>query len=173
MLCPYPPAVTRMTIEQSPKRPGGIAVDERLRVPGGSGTAHELPRRLGLVASTAIVIGTIIGSGIFRVPASVAGAVGVPADVAVVWILGGLITMCGALSIAELAAAFPRTGGVFVYLREAYGPLIAFLYGWTLLVVSPAGAAGIALVFAEYLNVVVPIGATGIRVVATVAIIIV
>lgn len=127
-----------------------------------------LPRRLGLLATTAIVIGTIIGSGIFRVPAAVAGAVGVPAGVAVVWIVGGIITLCGALSLAELAAAYPRTGGVFVYLREAYGPLIAFLFGWTMLFLAPGALAGIALVFAEYLGTLVSLSATGVRLAAAI-----
>jgi APA family basic amino acid/polyamine antiporter len=127
-----------------------------------------LPRRLGLLATTAIVVGTIIGSGIFRVPATVAGAVGVPAGVAVVWIVGGLITLCGALSLAELAAAYPRTGGVFVYLHEAYGPLIAFLFGWTMLFLAPGALAGIALVFAEYLGTLISLSATGIQVTAAI-----
>ena len=144
----------------APARPEGASSD-------------GLTRTLGFWATMAVVVGTIIGSGIFRVPAGVAAETGSVAGIATVWILGGIITMCGALAIAELAAAFPRTGGVYVYLREAYGPLIAFLYGWTLLLVSPAGAAGIALVFAEYLGVVVPMSQTGIRAVAAVAIIVV
>src|SRR5829696_4420713 len=115
----------------------------------------QLPRRLGFWATTAIVVGVIIGSGIFRVPAAVAGAVGSPAAVAAVWVLGGVITLCGALSVAELAAAFPRSGGVFVYLREAYGPLVAFLFGWTMLFLGPGAVAGVALVFAEYLGTLV------------------
>ena len=127
-----------------------------------------LPRRLGLLATTAIVIGTIIGSGIFRVPATVAGAVGVPAGVAVVWIVGGLITLCGALSLAELAAAYPRTGGVFVYLHEAYGPLIAFLFGWTMLFLAPGALAGVALVFAEYLGTLISLSANEIQVTAAI-----
>jgi amino acid transporter len=106
-----------------------------------------LPRRLGFLPTTALVIGMIIGSGIFRVSASVAGAVGAPSVVGAVWVLGGAITLCGALSVAELAAAFPRSGGVFVYLREAYGPLVAFLFGWTLLFLGPGSVAGVALVF--------------------------
>ncbi|HEX6066478.1 MAG TPA: amino acid permease [Longimicrobiales bacterium] len=127
-----------------------------------------LPRRLGLLATTAIVVGTIIGSGIFRVPATVAGAVGVPAGVAVVWIVGGLITLCGALSLAELAAAYPRTGGVFVYLHEAYGPLIAFLFGWTMLFLAPGALAGVALVFAEYLGTLISLSANEIQLTAAI-----
>src|SRR5919107_1429566 len=100
-------------------------------------SADGLLRRLGFLATTGVVIGTIIGSGIFRVPASVAAEVGSPSAIAVVWILGGLISLCGALSLAELAAALPMSGGVFVYLREAYGPLPAFLFGWTQLFLVP------------------------------------
>ena len=133
--------------------------------------ADALPRRLGLLAATGIVVGTIIGSGIFRVPAGVAAAVGTPAAVAAVWVIGGIIALCGALSLAELAAAFPRSGGVYVYLRESYGPLVAFLFGWTTLVLGPAGAAGVALVFAEYLGTLVPLGPVGgARVVAAVVV---
>jgi amino acid transporter len=125
-----------------------------------------LPRRLGFWPATAVTIGVIIGSGIFRVPAVVAGDVGSVTGVAAVWILGGIITLCGALSLAELAAAFPRSGGVFVYLHEVYGPGVAFLFGWTLFFLSPAGIAAIALVFAEYLGTLVPLSPNGIRLVA-------
>lgn len=130
-----------------------------------------LPRRLGFLAAAGIVVGTIIGSGIFRVPAAVAEEVGTPAAVAAVWVLGGLITLCGALSFAELAAAFPHSGGVFVYLRETYGPLVAFLFGWTMLFLGPAGLAGVALVFAEYLGTLVPLAPLGVRPVAAAAIV--
>ena len=111
-----------------------------------------LARRLGFWPTVAIVIGTIIGSGIFRMPSAVADQVGSPWAAALVWVLGGVISMCGALSLAELAAAFPRSGGVFVYLQETYGNLTAFLFGWTMLVVGPAGSAGVALICAEYLQ---------------------
>jgi amino acid transporter len=136
-------------------------------LPPGLGAPDDaLPRRLGFLAATGLVVGTIIGSGIFRVPASVAAAVGTPGAVALVWVLGGLISLCGALSLAELGAAFPRSGGVFVYLREAYGPLVAFLFGWTMLVLGPASVTGIALVFAEYVGRLVPLTPGGIRAVA-------
>ena len=132
-----------------------------------------LPRRLGFWAAAAVVAGNIIGSGIFRVPSGVAADAGSVGGVAAVWILGGLVTLCGALAMAELAAAFPRTGGVFVYLRETYGPLVAFLYGWTMLFAAPAGAAGVALVFAEYLGTLVPLSLAGTRLVAAGAILVV
>ena len=129
-----------------------------------------LPRRLGFVPTIAMVVGMIVGSGIFRVPAAVAGAVGTPAAVATVWVLGGVITLCGALSVAELAAAFPRSGGVFVYLREAYGPLVAFLFGWTMLFLGPGAVAAVALVFAEYFGTLVRLPPNAVRPVAALVI---
>src|SRR5690349_15982935 len=84
------------------------------------GAPAALRRRLGFWETTLIVIGVTIGSGIFRVPASVADTVGSPFGVAAVWVAGGVISLCGALALAELAAAFPEPGGVFVYLREIY-----------------------------------------------------
>jgi amino acid transporter len=134
---------------------------------------QALLRRLGFWATSGIVVGTIIGSGIFRVPAVVADAVGSPAAVAVVWIVGGLITLCGALAMAELAAALPETGGVFVYLRTAYGPLAGFLFGWTQLILAPASAGGVALVFAEYLSTLLPLSPTGVHMVASAVVLLV
>src|SRR5262245_10768330 len=92
---------------------------------------HEkLPRTLGLWSSVALVVGSTIGSGIFRTPAGVARLVPSPAAMLGLWLLGGAITMCGALSLAELAAALPRTGGFYAYLREGWGRLAGFLFGW-------------------------------------------
>jgi amino acid transporter len=141
--------------------------------PAADRARDALPRRLGFWATAAVVVGTIIGSGIFRVPATVATEVGSVAGIAAVWVLGGVIALCGALATAELAAAFPQSGGVFVYLREAYGPGVAFLYGWTMLFLAPAGTAAIALVFAEYLGTLVPLSPSGVRLVAAGAIVIV
>ena len=135
--------------------------------------SDQLPRRLGLWATTAVVVGTIIGSGIFRVPASVAAQVGSSTAIVLVWVLGGVISLCGALALAELAAALPQSGGVFVYLRQAYGPLIAFLFGWIQLFLAPASVAGISLVFAEYLSTVVPLSPTGVRAVAALVLLLV
>ncbi len=124
--------------------------------PSGAGTEGEikvtLPRRLGLWMAVAIVIGNVVGSGIFRVPSTVAAETGSIGGVALVWVGGGVIALCGALALAELATAFPQAGGVYVYLREAYGPLVAFLFGWATLLTEPAAAAAVALVFAEYLG---------------------
>jgi hypothetical protein len=89
-----------------------------------------LPRRLGLLSAVGIVIGITIGSGIFRTPAVIATRVPDPTLMLLVWVIGGALALCGALALAELAAAFPRTGGLYVYLREGWGRLPAFLFGW-------------------------------------------
>ncbi|OGD34266.1 MAG: hypothetical protein A2V45_06735 [Candidatus Aminicenantes bacterium RBG_19FT_COMBO_58_17] len=99
----------------------------------------ELPRVLGLFSIVAIVVGTMIGSGIFINPAKVAKDVGTPELMMAVWIVGGILSFFGALSLAELGAAFSQAGGIYIYLREAYGTLIAFLFGWTLFLVVEAG----------------------------------
>ncbi|MFB3920531.1 MAG: amino acid permease [Terriglobia bacterium] len=111
----------------------------------------SLPRAIGQLASTAIVVGTIIGSGIFLVPHNVALHVGSAGALYLVWIVGGMLSLAGALSLAELGAASPEAGGVYVYLRDAYGKLIAFLYGWAmLLVVESGGIATLAVAFGIY-----------------------
>jgi APA family basic amino acid/polyamine antiporter len=101
--------------------------------------APELPRVLGLISIIGIVIGAMIGSGIFINPAKVAQDVGTPGLMLLVWIVGGVLSFFGALAVAELAAAYPQAGGVYVYLREAYGPAIAFLFGWALFLVIESG----------------------------------
>ncbi|HVH08209.1 MAG TPA: amino acid permease [Gemmatimonadales bacterium] len=112
----------------------------------------RLPRRLGLWSAVAVLVGSTIGSGIFRTPAVIAARVPSPGHMLIVWVLGGLLALCGALTYAELAAMFPRSGGVFVYIREGFGRLPAFLFGWTELVIIRASALGaIATPFAEYL----------------------
>jgi len=114
--------------------------------------SDRLPRTLGLWSSIALVIGITIGSGIFRSPAAVARDVSSPAAMIGLWIAGGLIALCGALSIAELAASLPHTGGFYAYLREGWGRRAAFLFGWSQLVILRATAlGGVAIVFAEYL----------------------
>jgi basic amino acid/polyamine antiporter, APA family len=110
-----------------------------------------LPRRLGLWSAVAIVIGTTIGSGIFRSPAGIAERLPGPLPLMSVWIVGGLLALCGALTLAEIAGAYPHTGGVYVYLREGWGRLAAFLFGWSELVLIRAAALGaISITFAEY-----------------------
>jgi amino acid transporter len=125
-----------------------------------------LPRRLGVWSAAAAAVGLTIGSGIFRVPGMIAAESGSVGAVALVWVLGGVISLCGALTIAELAAAFPRAGGIYVYLREAYGPLPAFLLGWSWFFIRSAASAGTSLVFVAYLRTLVPLGETGGRLVA-------
>jgi APA family basic amino acid/polyamine antiporter len=101
---------------------------------------YSLKRDLGAWSAIAIVIGTVIGSGIFIVPNTMVKNVGSPEMVFVVWVAGGLMSLCGALSYAELSAAMPGAGGEYVYLREAYGPLWGFLYGWTQFWVAKSGS---------------------------------
>lgn len=114
---------------------------------------ERLPRTIGLFSAVAIIVGTTIGSGIFRVPARVAGLVGEPGVVLLAWVIGGALALFGALTVAELAAASPRSGGLFAYIDEAFGPMPAFLFGWSQLSVIRASALGsIATIFAEYLG---------------------
>jgi APA family basic amino acid/polyamine antiporter len=114
---------------------------------------ERLPRHLGLWSAVAVLIGSTIGSGIFRVPATVAERLQFPGPVFLAWVIGGLIALFGALTLAELAGALPRSGGVFAYILEAFGPLPAFLFGWSELTVIRASALGaIATIFAEYLG---------------------
>jgi basic amino acid/polyamine antiporter, APA family len=118
---------------------------------------QEFKRALGPVDATLLVVGSMIGSGIFIVSADIARTVGSPGYLLVVWMLTGAMTMIGALSYGELAGMFPRAGGQYVYLREAYGPLIAFLYGWTLFTVIQTGTiAAVAVAFAKFSAVLVP-----------------
>jgi amino acid transporter len=112
---------------------------------------ERLPRRLGLASAVAVLVGTTIGSGIFRTPAVVAERVGQTQLFLAGWLLGGLLALAGALTYAELAAIFPRTGGIYVYIREAFGRAPAFLFGWAeLLIIRPAALGAIAIVSAEY-----------------------
>src|SRR5215471_18985216 len=112
---------------------------------------ERLPRTLGLWSSVALVVGITIGSGIFRSPASIAQKVPHPSVMLLLWVIGGAVTLCGALSLGELAAALPETGGLYAYLREGWGRMGAFLFGWLELVLIRANAlGGIAVVFGEY-----------------------
>ena len=134
---------------------------------------ERLPRSLGLWSAAAVLVGSTIGSGIFRVPSAVAGDVGTVGAFALLWVVGALVALFGALTLAELAVLFPRSGGIYVFLREAYGPLPAFLFGWTeLLVIRPSALGAIAVLFAEYFSEFVPIGDGGVRVVAALAIVV-
>lgn len=114
-------------------------------------TSHGLARRLGLFDATMLVMGGIVGAGIFVNPAEVARQVHTPFLILGAWILGGLIALAGAFVYAELAARRPEVGGQYAYLRDAYHPTVAFLYGWSLLlVIQSGGMAAVAITFARY-----------------------
>jgi APA family basic amino acid/polyamine antiporter len=112
---------------------------------------ERLPRALGLWSAVAVLIGSTIGSGIFRTPAVVANRVDDLPLFLLAWVLGGIVAVCGALTYAELAAAYPRSGGIYVFLREGFGPLPAFLFGWAeLLIIRPGAYGAISITAAAY-----------------------
>ena len=112
---------------------------------------ERLPRRLGLWSAVAVAVGSTIGSGIFRTPASVAARVEDVGVFLAIWVVGGVVAMCGALTYAELAALFPRSGGIYVFIKEAFGPLPAFLFGWAeLLVIRPGAFGAISITASAY-----------------------
>lgn len=124
----------------------------------------ELKRVLSRWDSIAISIGIVIGVGIFRVPAQIAQYLSYPPFILFAWILGGGISFIGALCYAELSASFPETGGNYIYLRKSYGPRIAFLFGWTELIVIRAGSiAAVSLIFSEYLGAFLSLESIGIK----------
>ena len=117
----------------------------------------ELLRELRLVDSTTLVIGSMIGSGIFIVSADAARLLSSPGLLILVWVLTAVLTVIGALCYGELAAAMPQAGGPYVYLREAFGPVLGFLYGWTtFLVIQTGSIAAVAVAFAKFLGILVP-----------------
>ena len=123
----------------------------------------ELPRVLGVTSVIGIVMGTMIGSGIFIVPASIAAGLGAPSLMLAVWVAGGLLTFFGAVSLSELGAAFPQAGGMYVYLKETYGSLVGFLFGWALFLVVDSGtiatlAVGFATKYLPYFVRMTPLG---------------
>jgi APA family basic amino acid/polyamine antiporter len=121
----------------------------------------QLVRGLGLLDATMIVVGSMIGSGIFIVSAESSRLIGAPGFLLLVWIIAGLLTITGALCCAELAAMMPRAGGPYVFLREAYGPATGFLYGWAVFLVIQTGTiAAVAVAFAKFLGVLAPAIAT-------------
>jgi APA family basic amino acid/polyamine antiporter len=125
--------------------------------PSATGLDTEFHRGLGLYDSTMVVVGSMIGSGIFLVSPDMARTIGSPGWLLVAWLLTGLLTIIGALSYGELAAMMPRAGGQYVYLREAFSPLWGFLYGWTLFLVIQTGTiAAVSVGFARYFGVLVP-----------------
>src|SRR6186997_976033 len=122
-----------------------------------TGLDTEFNRGLGLYDSTMVVVGSMIGSGIFIVSADMGRLVGSPGWLLGAWVLTGLLTVVGALSYGELAAMMPRAGGQYVYLREAFSPMWGFLYGWTLFLVIQTGTiAAVSVGFARFFGVLVP-----------------
>jgi basic amino acid/polyamine antiporter, APA family len=118
---------------------------------------NRLVRALGPLDATMIVIGSMVGSGIFITSAESARLVGAPGWLLLAWAVAGLMTITGALCCSELATMMPRAGGVYVFLREAYGPSLGFLFGWTLFLVVQTGTiAAVAIAFAKFLGVFVP-----------------
>ena len=130
-----------------------------------SGTSAGLPagedglvRALGVGSATLFVVGSVIGSGIFLTTGLMADALPSPALVLAAWTVGGVLALAGGLTYAEMGTMFPRSGGLYVFLDRAYGPLVAFLYGWTaLLVVLAGGIAAVAVGFAEYVSYFAPV----------------
>ncbi|MBM2840239.1 MAG: amino acid permease-associated region [Bacteroidetes bacterium] len=132
----------------------------------------DLPRQLSLLDSTMINVGSMIGSGIFIVPSAIALYLHSTSLVLLVWVVGGIVSLFGALSVAELGAMMPKAGGQYVYLREAYGPLWGFLYGWAAFtVIMTAAIAAIAVGFATYLGYFIPLDESGLKIVAIASII--
>jgi APA family basic amino acid/polyamine antiporter len=132
---------------------------------------NALARQLGLASATAVVIGETIAVGIFLVPAGMAKTLASPALLLAVWLGMGAVAVCGALCYGELASRYPEAGGGYVYLREAYGPRVAFLYGWKcLLVMDPGIAAALGVGFAGYAQVLLGFPDWGLRVAAVAAI---
>jgi len=119
--------------------------------------SNAFQKRLNLFDSTAIVVGSMIGSGIFIVSSDVSRQVGAPGWLMAAWLIAGFLTVVGALSYGELAGMYPKAGGQYVYLKEAFNPLTGFLYGWTLFLVIQTGTiAAVGMAFAKFLGVIIP-----------------
>ena len=122
----------------------------------------NLKKTLSFYGLTMIVIGACIGSGIFLTPSQIAGHLSVPRDILLVWVLGGFLSLTGALSYAELGGMFPQAGGVYVYLREAYGRLAGFMFGWAYITVINTGTiAALAIAFTNYFSYIFPLSPIG------------
>ena len=138
------------------------------RKPAGDG----LTRELGLLDATMINAGTMIASAIFIVPSAIAAGMQASGPSLLVWVIAGLVSLCGALCVAELGAALPAAGGQYVYLSRAFSPMIGFLYGWSaFLVINTASIAAISVGFATYLGFFTPITPSGIKLVAAASIV--
>src|SRR5436305_7072977 len=118
-----------------------------------SKAAGTLERRLGVFSATTLIVGSMIGSGIFIAPSIMAGLIGTPGIYLGLWLVGGALTLLGALAYGELCAMMPKAGGQYVFLREAFGPLVGFLYGWTVFLVIQTGFnAAVAIAFSKFLG---------------------
>jgi APA family basic amino acid/polyamine antiporter len=134
-------------------------------------SSPHLKRQLGLWSATALVVGEVIAVGIFLTPAQMSKSIGSPLWIAIVWLGVGAMSLCGALCYGELAARFPEAGGGYVYLREAYGPRLAFLYGWkSFLVMDPGLTAALAIGLASYAGYIVHLSPVGTKAVALAAV---
>jgi len=132
----------------------------------------ELKRQLGLLDSMMINIGTMIASAIFLVPSDIAQQLHASSLTILVWVVGGVVSLLGALSVSELGAAMPKSGGQYAYLTEAYSPVWGYLFGWTSgVVINPASIAAIAVAFATYLAFFVPLGMWGVKLIAVASIV--
>src|SRR5215510_6660965 len=114
-------------------------------------SSPQLAKTIGLWSAITIVIGTIVGTGIFMKPATMAGQLPSPYLLIIVWLVAGVVSLFGAMAFAELGTMFPETGGQYIYLRYAFGDLIAYLYGWgSIAVINTAAIASFGFVFASY-----------------------
>ena len=114
-------------------------------------TTSSLAKKIGYWSATSIIVGSIIGSGVFMKPASMAGQLGSPIWLTVVWVIAGVFSLFGALIYAELGAMMPETGGIYVYFRKMFGDFVAYLYGWAAFsVINTTAIAAIAFVCAQY-----------------------
>src|SRR5881227_4392341 len=120
-------------------------------------TDEGFVRGLNLFDATMVVVGAMIGSGIFIVPADMSRLIGSPGWMLMAWVLAGVLTITAALSYGELAAMFPQAGGMYIYLREAFSPLWGFLYGWTFFTVIQTGTiAAVSVAFARFSSILIP-----------------
>ncbi|HSR14684.1 MAG TPA: amino acid permease [Gemmatimonadales bacterium] len=147
-------------------------MDKTIPMASPPGEGSGLRRELGLFDATMINAGTMIASAIFIVPSAIAAGLGATGPSLLVWVIGGLVSMAGALCVAELGAAMPEAGGQYVYLQRAYGPAVGFLYGWgAFLVINTASIAAIAVGFATYVGFFTPLGDLGVTLVAVASIV--
>ena len=168
-MCKYPVGEgANLTLNESPEALSMNLQDKLAQVTSTELRSTELPRQLSLVDAASLVVGIIIGAGIFLVPSLVAKSLPSAPWIIAVWITGGVLSIFGALAFAEMGAMMPATGGQYVFVREAFGPLPAFLCGWTFLVVSMTGAtAWMAVSFCRYLGYFVQLPDWGVNVIGS------